>query len=84
MKKINFNSKAPPLFRLTLTPEAFALVAERIKGPISPKLAIRRGDGKWDVGISMSMADQLMTAAFKGENLSDTVLRVMSVQKGLN
>lgn len=74
----------PPLYRLTLAPDAFAAVVAQVPGPISPKVAVWRADGKVDVGISISCADQLKTAAFPNENLSDTVLRVMAKAKGLN
>lgn len=77
--------KQKPLFyRLTLAPEAFTAVASVIKGQIPVKAAFQRPDGKWDCAISFSLLDQLKTAALPKENLSDTVLRIMAIQKGLN
>lgn len=75
---------SPPMYRLTLAPDAFAAVAGAVKGPISLKAAIHRPDGKWDCAITFSLLDQLKTAAFPEENLSDTVLRIMAKAKGLN
>jgi hypothetical protein len=69
--------KPTPLFRLTLTVEAFALALAKSK-PLAGKLARARPDGKWDVAISTTAADQLMTAATPGENLSNTVIRLLT------
>lgn len=66
----------PPLYRLTLSREAFfaAANAQRI---FRPQLPFDRQDGKVDVAIPHSMLDQLQTAALPKENLSDTVLRIL-------
>lgn len=74
----------PGLYRLTLSAEAFALVAADIKGPIRSKAMMQRPDGKWDIAISYGLLDQLKTAALPQENLSDTVLRIMSTKNGAN
>lgn len=69
----------PGLYRLTLTAQAFAVATVKYTGKPFFKAAIERPDGKWDCAISMSLADQLQTAALPKENLSDTVIRIMSV-----
>lgn len=72
----------PPLYRLTLTAAAFGVLA--IYKPFKFKAAFERPDGKWNVAISMSLLDQLQTAALPKENLSDTVLRIAGVNKVSN
>ncbi len=62
----------PPLYRLTVTHDAFSALLSMAK----PVGAMRRADGKFDVGISFSLLDQLKTAALPQENLSNTVLRI--------
>jgi len=69
--------KPTSLFRLTLSVEAFALALAKSK-PLAGKVAYARPDGKWDVGVSPSAADQLMQMATPGENLSNTVVRLLS------
>lgn len=64
------------LYRLTLSAEAFALAVQRSK-PVAGLVAFARTDGKWDVGVKMSTADTLKQQAEPGENLSDTVLRLL-------
>jgi hypothetical protein len=86
MRVMKTKNKVPPpgMYRLTLTRESFAAVLANSECGFSPKVAFQRPDGKWDCAISFALADQLKTAALAGENLSDTVLRVMATQKGLN
>jgi hypothetical protein len=68
-------SKMKAMYRLTLEHKSFErLIFDR---PGWVKAAIQRHDKKFDVAISTSLADQLKTAALPGENLSDTVLRVV-------
>lgn len=79
-------SAPPPKYRLTLSNEAFLAVAEQCSRAFigDGRGIVKRNDGKWDIAISRSLLDQLHTAAFPRENLSDTVLRIMAKQKGLN
>jgi hypothetical protein len=71
----------PQLYRLTLKSEA-AVVAfcQLLANQKPPRLGVgvSRPDGKYDVGISMSLLDQLQTASLPKENLSDTLLRIMA------
>jgi hypothetical protein len=68
----------PPLYRLTLTIEALqAALRSPNKRLFKPSLSQLRPDGRIDVGISFGLLDQLQTAAYPKENLSDTVLRIM-------
>ena len=69
--------KPTPLYRLTLTAEAFGLVVAKSK-PLSGKFAILRPDGKWDIGVTVATADTLFQMATEGENLSDTVIRLLN------
>jgi hypothetical protein len=71
MKKLS----PPALYRLTLARPAFNLFAARVK---RVHVAYERPDGKIDVGISYNTWDQIKTAAKPNENLSDTVVRIMS------
>lgn len=64
-------------YRLTLSPEAFALAVGK-KSPLAGEVAFRRPDGKWNVAISMAIAEQLVESALPKENLSDTVIRTLS------
>ena len=66
----------PAMYLLTLSDKAFQLFITTMTK--SGKFAILRPDGKWDVGISFNTLDQLKTAALPKENLSDTVVRLMS------
>jgi hypothetical protein len=77
MQKPSSPPKPVPLFRLTLSVEAFTLALAKSK-PLAGKVAYSRPDGRWDVGISVSAADQLMQMAEPKENLSDTVIRLLS------
>jgi hypothetical protein len=70
-----FNKKAP-LYRLTLTAEAFALAVLRSK-PIAGVQAVARCDGKWDVMVSTATADQLNQNRLEGEHLTDVVVRLL-------
>ncbi len=40
-------------------------------------VGISRPDGRYDVGISMGLLDQLQTASLPKENLSDTLVRIV-------
>jgi len=62
-----------PLYRLTLSHEAFKLIQPRLKYLSLGYLM--RGD-RIDVPISMGLLDQLKTAALPRENLSDTIVRI--------
>lgn len=64
-----------PFYRLTLTNAAFNLFAAKCR---AMKVAIRRNDGRIDVGIDFNLLDQLRTASLPKENLSDTIVRLMS------
>lgn len=64
------------LYRLTLAPEAFALAVQK-SNAISGLCAFKRVDGKWDVGVTPATADLLKQEAEPGENLSNTVLRIL-------
>lgn len=70
----------PPLYRLTLSRTAYFAAAE-VKRIFKPQIPFERQDSKVDVGISHNTLDQLQTAALPKENLSDTVLRILSVVK---
>lgn len=75
-------SKKPPVsFRLTLKRDAVIALAKAPKKPFIFMPMIARPDGGADVAVSISIADQLMTAARPRENLSDTVLRILSLTK---
>lgn len=67
----------PPLYRLTLSRAAYFAAADA-KRVFKPQIPFERADGKVDVGIPHSMLDQLQTAALPKENLSDTVVRLLS------
>jgi hypothetical protein len=75
----------PELYRLTLNSEAavraFARLLARQKPP-RMGVGTSRPDGKYDVGISRSLLDQLQTHALPKENLSDTLLRVDAAAEG--
>jgi len=64
------------MYRLTLTAQAFALVVLKSK-PLSGYQAFARIDGKWDVMISPSAADQLQQQRMEGEHLTDVVERIL-------
>ncbi len=70
-------AKTAPLYRLTLSPEAFALAITR-KSPAAGKCAFLRPDGKWDTMVTIACADLLKQVANEGENLSDTVIRTLT------
>lgn len=73
----------PPLYRLTLRPDAlqaFSIVMATQKPP-RMGVAVLRPDGKYDVGISQSLFDQLQTHARPKENLSDTMVRAAKGEK---
>lgn len=63
--------------RLTLSQEA--LCGLSLICPVRP-MSVRpvqiRHDGKFDVGVSHALYDQLQTASLPRENLSDTVIRL--------
>ena len=65
----------PPFYRITLSRAAFNLFATRAK---RMHVAVERNDGKIDLGVSFNTLDQLRTAALPKENLSDTIIRLMS------
>lgn len=63
--------------RLTLTQDALcglSLIAP--VRPMSVRPVMVRADGKFDVGVSHALYDQLQTASLPRENLSDTVIRL--------
>lgn len=73
--------KPRPVYRLTLKLTAVQALAKAPKKPFFFVPMGRHSDGGCDVAISISIADQLMTFAKSGENLSDTVLRILSLAK---
>ncbi len=70
----------PVQYRLTLNGNAVHAFSRLMASQKPPRvgIGISRPDGKYDVGISHALLDQLQTHALPRENLSDTVLRVMS------
>lgn len=70
----------PPLYRLTLSNAAFNLFAAKLR---SMKVTYRRPDGRIDVGIDFNLLDQLQTSSLPRENLSDTIVRLMSPKQGV-
>lgn len=74
--------KLPPLFRLTLTAKAFALAKAHSK-PLSGVAVVPRKDGKVDVAITLATANTLFQMAEPKENLSDTVIRLLSKKEGV-
>jgi hypothetical protein len=71
------NQILKPKYRLTLSAEAFALAVGK-KSPLAGEMAFHRPDGRWDIAISMAIAEQLVESALPKENLSDTVIRTLS------
>lgn len=69
------------LFRLTLSPQAFALALSK-NSPWAGFAANKRKDGKWDVCIRIASANLLKQIALPKENLSDTVVRHLSPPAG--
>lgn len=65
-----------PMFRLTLTAEAFASALLRSK-PMAGRMAVRRPDNKWDVMVTEITFNDIRKAAKPGENFSDTVVRLI-------
>jgi len=73
--------KIRPVFRLTLKRDAVAVIYRATvekKKPFAYVTLAHREAGGVDVGITFSMAEQLMTYAKPGENLSDAVVRLLS------
>lgn len=66
----------PPRYRLTVTHLALLAAMSRKPPLFKPTIALKRPDGKVDIGISYNTLDQLQTAALPKENLSDTLLRL--------
>jgi hypothetical protein len=64
------------MYRLTLTPEAFALALMHSK-PMAGRFAVRRPDNKWDVMITLVTQENIKAKAKPGENFSDTVVRTI-------
>ncbi len=64
------------MYRLTLTPEAFALALLRSK-PLAGRMAVRRPDNNWDVMVTTVTYDDLRKQAKLKENLSDAVVRLL-------
>jgi hypothetical protein len=75
LMQVLFDKKAP-LYRLTLTAEAFVLAVQRSK-PIAGVSAVARVDGGWDVMVTMATADQLNQHRLEGEHLTDVVVRLL-------
>jgi hypothetical protein len=69
----------PPLYRLTLKADAVQafLILMCNQKPARVGVGISRPDGRYDVGISMGLLDQLQTASLPKENLSDTLVRIV-------
>lgn len=64
-------------YRLTLSKEAITLAVARKARPILGVAKRLRTDGKVDVAVKMSTVNLLKQLAMPGENLSDTVIRVL-------
>lgn len=69
----------PPagVYRLTLSREAIGLAVTRNAAPILGVAKAIRPDGKVDVAIKAATANLLKQLATPGENLSDTVIRIL-------
>lgn len=65
------------VYRLTLSREAVALAVARKARPILGVAKRVREDGGVDVAIRTSTANLLKQLAMPGENLSDTVIRIL-------
>jgi hypothetical protein len=48
------------------------------------KCLVLRGDGKWDVFVTTATADTLKQMAEPKENLSDTVVRLLTKKDATN
>lgn len=74
----------PALYRLTLKPDAIIAYVQLMANQKPPRTGVgySRPDGRYDVGITNGLLDQLQTAASPNENLSDTVRRIVAKQKG--
>lgn len=74
----------PQLYRLTLRTNAIVPFSILMANQNPPRLVMarQRPDGKYDVGISHALFDQLQTASLPSENLSDTIVRVVPAPKG--
>ena len=66
-----------PSFRLTLKRDAVMALAAAPKKPFRFIPLYGQGE-ELNVAISTNTADQLMTFAKAGENLSDTVVRILN------
>jgi hypothetical protein len=75
--------KSLDFYRLTLSHEAVTL-AIAAKSPIMGKCLVLRGDGKWDVFVTQATADTLKQMAETKENLSDTVVRLLTKKDATN
>jgi hypothetical protein len=64
------------MYRLTLTPEAFALALLHSK-PMAGRMAVRRPDNRWDVMITVVTFESIKKFALPDENYSDTVVRAI-------
>jgi hypothetical protein len=72
-----FPDKAATISRLTLSSEAFSLAVGK-KSKWAGFVANLRTDGKWDVCVLNSTMSLLKQIADPGENLSDTIVRILS------
>lgn len=64
-------------YRLTLSAKAYTLARKRECKPLMGPW-VERADGKYDVAVSLATANLLKQLAEpQGENLSDTVMRVL-------
>lgn len=63
--------------RLTLAQPALVLAMTK-SSPLAGEMHLKRPDGKWDVGVSFGIFKNLQESALPKENLSDTVLRILS------
>ena len=78
--------KLPPLhnciLRLTLSATAYQLaIARNAKPIVGFAAATKRPDGKIDVPVRAHAMNLLRQLAEPGENLSDTLIRVLSASK---
>lgn len=66
----------PPRYRLTVTDAAGMVLVRCVRTKRGFPMPIGRADGRFDIGITFGLLDQLQTAALPKENLSDTLLRI--------
>jgi hypothetical protein len=68
-------------YRLTLSQKAMTAAVVRQSSPLIGCPTLRRPDGKFEVAIRPAVANLLKQLAEPGENLSDTVIRILGGAK---